>query len=64
MLFFICNSGLNFTGRHLSTAATAEMPDAMEIIYQKALALGKAGCVSNSITYLPCCDIKDHSFHS
>lgn len=39
---------LHFTQKHLSNiiAAAVEMPDAMEIIYQKALSVGTSGAVS------------------
>lgn len=40
-----CDRAEQLSDHFRNTDATAEMPDAMEIIYQKALALGKAGCV-------------------
>ncbi|XP_021897280.1 serine/threonine-protein kinase ATG1a-like isoform X1 [Carica papaya] len=40
-----CDRAEQLSDHFRNMDATAEMPDAMEIIYQKALALGKAGCV-------------------
>jgi serine/threonine-protein kinase ULK/ATG1 len=47
LLFFYCVTAFAISSSVKYVAAAAEMPDAMELIFQEALAVGRSGAVSD-----------------